>query len=130
MNLFPTIVSFLHMHSDTAILFLLIAVFNGCFFLWMVVDCALNESPENNLRLVWLLIIIFVPLGSFIYYFVRKRRRACAAPSPPLVPETFRQDYPHCGASPSASSVLCPVCGGSLRLRSALTSNPSEQANV
>jgi hypothetical protein len=77
MNFFPIIASLLNLVGpDAAVLFLLFGV---GFFLWMVVDCALNETPEGNLKLVWLLIVIFVPLGSFIYYFVRKRPRA---PSP------------------------------------------------
>jgi uncharacterized RDD family membrane protein YckC len=75
MNFFPTIASLLNKWGpDAAGLFLLFGVFGVGFFLWMVVDCALNETPEN--KLVWLLIIICVPLGSFIYYFVRERRRA------------------------------------------------------
>ena len=74
MNFFPTIASLLNLVGpDATVLFLLFGV---GFFLWMVVHCALNETSESNLKLVWLLIIIFVPLSSFIYYFVRKRPRS------------------------------------------------------
>jgi hypothetical protein len=52
------------------------------FVIWMVVDCAVHESSENNLKLVWLLVILFAPCGSLIYFFVRKISR----PSPPPLP--------------------------------------------
>ena len=45
------------------------------FVIWMVVDCALHESDENNLKIVWLLVIFFAPAGSLIYFFVRKLNR-------------------------------------------------------
>jgi hypothetical protein len=64
------------MGPDAAFLFSLIAVLGGAFFVWMVVDCACNETSQDNLKLVWLLVILFVPLGSFLYYFIRKRARA------------------------------------------------------
>lgn len=45
------------------------------FIIWMVIDCAVNETSENNLKLVWLLVILFAPFGSLIYFFVRKLGR-------------------------------------------------------
>ena len=56
----------------------LVALFLLCcpFVVWMIVDCARYESLDNaNVKHVWLLIILFVPSGSLIYFFVRKRRR-------------------------------------------------------
>ncbi len=39
----------------------------------MLVDCALSESDIGNTRLIWVLIILFVPfLGSLLYYIFRK----------------------------------------------------------
>ena len=46
------------------------------FWLWMLTDCASNESSEGNDKLIWILIILFVPLfGSVIYYLVRRPQR-------------------------------------------------------
>ncbi len=46
------------------------------FWLWMLTDCASNESSEGNDKLIWILIILFVPLfGSVIYYFIRRPQR-------------------------------------------------------
>ena len=50
------------------------------FPIWMVVDCITKESSQGNDKVVWLLVIILIPLGSFIYFFFRKLRR------PPLPP--------------------------------------------
>jgi hypothetical protein len=44
-------------------------------YLWMLIDCATKE-PDPNQRLIWLLIIIFVPLGFAVYFFVRKLSRS------------------------------------------------------
>jgi hypothetical protein len=60
---------------DFFIIFTLFVV-STLFVIWMVVDCALNESSENNLKLVWMLVILFAPLGSLIYFFVRKLSRS------------------------------------------------------
>lgn len=32
------------------------------FYLWMLIDCVTKETDTNQ-RLIWLLIIIFVPMG-------------------------------------------------------------------
>jgi hypothetical protein len=48
------------------------------FWLWMLIDCASNESREN--RVVWVLVIVFVNLlGAIAYYIVRKRQRTAQA---------------------------------------------------
>jgi len=54
---------------------LLFIIFGFGFPIWMIVDCINRESDENNNRLIWLLVIILAPLGSFIYLFARKLRR-------------------------------------------------------
>ncbi len=63
------------------------------FWLWMLVDCAMNESDEGNIRLIWVLIIIFVHfIGAILYFFFQRRKRlgqaggAGAAASPPSNP--------------------------------------------
>jgi hypothetical protein len=45
------------------------------FYFWMLIDCVTKELDANQ-RVVWLLIIIFVPLGFAVYFFVRKLRRS------------------------------------------------------
>ncbi len=54
----------------------LISLAGMIFWLWMLTDCASNEPSEGNDKLIWVLIILFVPLfGSLIYYFVRRPQR-------------------------------------------------------
>lgn len=64
--------------SDVVALSLVLAVFLcGPFVAWMIVDCARYESLQNDsLKHVWLLIILFAPCGSLIYFFARKRPRS------------------------------------------------------
>jgi hypothetical protein len=70
--------------TSTAPTFLPVLAFGGfglfgllalAFTIWMVVDCATNETSAGNTKLIWILVIIFVPFGSLIYFFVRKTRR-------------------------------------------------------
>ncbi len=45
------------------------------FWIWMLVDCATKE-PDNNERLVWVIIIVFTHIiGALIYFFVRRPLR-------------------------------------------------------
>jgi hypothetical protein len=53
----------------------LLGILYLAFWIWMIVDCAQNESSTGNTKLIWILVIIFVPLGALIYYFVRKMGR-------------------------------------------------------
>lgn len=54
----------------------LLVIFAGGFFIWMLLDCALAENDAGNSRLIWVLIILFVPfLGSLLYYIFRKLPR-------------------------------------------------------
>lgn len=64
------------------------AVFVGCgvlgvilflatslFWIWMVVDCALNPALTGTDKVVWILVIIFLHfIGALIYYLVGRRR--------------------------------------------------------
>jgi len=46
------------------------------FWIWMIIDCATQETFEGNDKVVWMLIVIFLNwLGALIYYFVRRRKR-------------------------------------------------------
>jgi hypothetical protein len=46
------------------------------FVIWMIIDCASHETSVDNMKLIWILVIIFVPLGSLVYFFARKLRRS------------------------------------------------------
>jgi len=65
--------SFILIASAVGGILLLAAI---AFWLWMLVDCAMNESDEGNTRLIWVLIIIFVHfIGAVLYFFFQRRRR-------------------------------------------------------
>ena len=46
------------------------------FWVWMLVDCAVNESSTGNDKLVWVIIVLFTHvLGAGLYLFIRRPRR-------------------------------------------------------
>ena len=46
------------------------------FWIWMIVDCAQNETSRGNSKIVWLLIIILLNwVGAILYYFIRRSGR-------------------------------------------------------
>jgi prolipoprotein diacylglyceryltransferase len=46
------------------------------FWIWMIIDCANNETVDNNQRTIWILIIVLTfIIGAAIYYFTRKMPR-------------------------------------------------------
>jgi prolipoprotein diacylglyceryltransferase len=68
------------------LLFLLVALLGFLFWLWMLVDCATNESDEGNTKIVWILIIVFTHIiGAAVYYFVRRSQR-CYPPQSRCTP--------------------------------------------
>ena len=75
MTLHPSLAASLLSRVDVSALSTLALVWS-LFVTWMIVDCALNEESEGKLNLIWLLIIIFAPFGSFIYFFTRKLSRS------------------------------------------------------
>ena len=43
-------------------------------WLWMLIDCIKNPSLSSNERIIWVLVIIFLPcLGSIIYFFAGRK---------------------------------------------------------
>ena len=43
------------------------------FWIWMMIDCASNESSEGNDKIVWMLVIALTGwIGALIYYVVRR----------------------------------------------------------
>jgi len=62
------------------ILFILVFAAAGIalavLWIWMLIDCAVNEPSEGNDKIVWILVIIFLNwLGSLIYFLVRRPTR-------------------------------------------------------
>src|SRR5579872_1184567 len=46
------------------------------FTVWMIIDCATKEPRQGNERLIWIIIMVFVPyFGALIYYLVRRPER-------------------------------------------------------
>ena len=49
----------------------LLATLALIFWLWMLIDCIMNQRLSGSQRIVWVLVIIFLNgLGALIYYFV------------------------------------------------------------
>nr|WP_245527585.1 PLD nuclease N-terminal domain-containing protein [Methanosalsum zhilinae] len=58
------------------IFFFAVFIFGTIFWIWMLVDCALNEPSEGNDKLVWVVIIVFTHLiGALIYFLIRRPQR-------------------------------------------------------
>lgn len=56
--------------------FLLISFVGTIFWLWMLIDCLTNEPGEGNDKLIWVLVIVFIPvIGSLIYFFLQRPKR-------------------------------------------------------
>lgn len=55
---------------------LAIILIGTIFWIWMLVDCAVNEPAHDNNKIVWILIIIFTHfIGALIYFLVRRNQR-------------------------------------------------------
>lgn len=53
------------------ILILLLMILAPIFWVWMLVDCATNESFEGNDKVVWVIIIAMTSVvGATLYFFV------------------------------------------------------------
>lgn len=45
-------------------------------WIWMIVDCATNEPPQGNDKLIWLLVVLLAGfIGALIYLIVRRPQR-------------------------------------------------------
>jgi hypothetical protein len=57
-----------------------LSVLGTAFWIWMIVDCAMNEPSHGNDKLVWLLLIVLLPfIGSLLYFFIRRPQRPVLA---------------------------------------------------
>ncbi len=54
----------------------LIGLAGTAFWIWMLIDCAVNEPSQGNDKLIWILIIVFTHLiGAVIYFVIRRPER-------------------------------------------------------
>ncbi len=54
----------------------LLSILGFVFWVWMLVDCLVNEPSEGNDKLVWVVVIIFTNvIGAVIYFLVRRPKR-------------------------------------------------------
>ena len=54
----------------------LLALAATAFWIWMLVDCLMNEPSEGNDKLVWAMVILFTHgLGAIIYFLARRPTR-------------------------------------------------------
>lgn len=57
-------------------IFLFIGIGGTMLWIWMIVDCAINEPSEGNDKLIWILIIVLTHwIGALIYLLVRRPKR-------------------------------------------------------
>jgi hypothetical protein len=53
-----------------------LSILSTVFWIWMIVDCAVNEPSHDNNKVVWILIIIFTHfIGALIYFLARRQQR-------------------------------------------------------
>ena len=56
-------------------IFWVLGLLGFLFWLWMLIDALVNE-PTTNEKIMWVLVMVFLPLiGSIIYFVVRKQGR-------------------------------------------------------
>lgn len=55
--------------------FVLLGILAFIFWLWMLIDCIKRDFPKPNDKIMWILLLIFIPvIGILIYYFIVKRK--------------------------------------------------------
>jgi len=61
------------------LLVLLLTLLGTAFWVWMLVDCAINETLERNSKVTWVIVIAVTSwLGALVYFFVGRRGRSRA----------------------------------------------------
>lgn len=62
-----------------ALPFMGLGLLGFAFWVWMLVDCALNEPSQGSDKIVWVLVVLFANfIGALIYFFVRRPQRRAA----------------------------------------------------
>ncbi len=58
---------------------LLLSVAGFAFWLWMLIHAITNKGLPDGERIVWVLVIIFLPfIGSIIYFFIGRPKGTAA----------------------------------------------------
>jgi|WetSurSiteA1Bulk_404760.scaffolds.fasta_scaffold217574_1 hypothetical protein len=58
---------------------ILVGIFGTAFWIWMLAECAIKE-PNNNEKIVWLIVIAVTHfVGALIYFIVRRPKRISSA---------------------------------------------------
>jgi len=56
--------------------FWLLGILGTIFWIWMLVDCAQNESSEKQGKLLWIVVIALTHvLGAGLYFLIRRPTR-------------------------------------------------------
>ncbi len=56
--------------------FALVGVGLTVLWVWMLVDCAVNEPSDGNEKIIWILVIVLTHwIGALIYLLVRRPER-------------------------------------------------------
>lgn len=54
----------------------LISLAATVFWVWILIDCLMNEASHGNDKLIWAIVIILMPLlGALLYFFIRRPQR-------------------------------------------------------
>ena len=52
----------------------LVGLLTFIFWVWMLIDAIKNPRLDGSQRVIWVLVVFFIPcLGSLIYYFVGRK---------------------------------------------------------
>ena len=58
------------------LIFFVIGIGGTGLWVWMIVDCAVNEPSEGNGKVVWILVIVFTHwVGALVYLLARRPKR-------------------------------------------------------
>ncbi|WP_186753696.1 PLDc N-terminal domain-containing protein [Echinicola salinicaeni] len=56
------------------LLFILFSLLPLAFMVWALVDVLKSRFPEENTKLLWVIVIILLPfIGSLLYYFIGRK---------------------------------------------------------
>lgn len=53
---------------------LVIGLIYFIFWLWMLIDAITSTSLDSTAKIIWVLVIFFIPCGAIIYFFAGRRR--------------------------------------------------------
>jgi hypothetical protein len=60
---------------------LIVALILGLFWLWMLIDSLTNTALDSTMKIVWALVIFFLPfVGALAYFFVGRKGRTAEIP--------------------------------------------------